>query len=106
MAENELVENARGKLRANVLIAPHHGSKTSSTLPFLDAVKPEIILIPSGYRNQFHHPSKDVLARYQSLNANVFTSANEGALTVRLNSDGVNVESLREIAGKYWNFQD
>jgi competence protein ComEC len=103
-AENWLVENAREQLHANVLVAPHHGSKTSSTMAFLEAVKPETILIPAGYRNQFHHPSKDVLARYQSINAKIFTSANSGALTVRLNFDGVNVESLRETNGKYWNF--
>lgn len=105
-AENGLVENAREQLRANVLVAPHHGSKTSSTLSFLEAVKPETILIPSGYRNQFHHPNKDVVARYQSLNAALFTSVNDGAVTVRLNSDGVKIESLRETAGKYWNFRD
>lgn len=105
-AENWLVENVGEKLRANVLVAPHHGSKTSSTLPFLEAIKPETVLIPSGYRNQFHHPSQDVLARYQLVNAKFLTSANSGAMTVRLNRKGVTVESLRETNGKYWNFRD
>ena len=105
-AENWLVENMREKLRANVLIAPHHGSKTSSTMAFLETVKPDIILIPSGYRNQFHHPSKEVLARYQAINAKFFTSANSGALNVHLNSESVKVESLRKINGKYWSFMD
>jgi competence protein ComEC len=105
-AENWLVENMCEQLRSNVLIAPHHGSKTSSSLPFLKAVKPKTVLIPSGYKNQFHHPHKDILARYQSINAQFLTSANSGALTVRLNSDGVNVESLRETMGKYWNFKE
>ncbi len=103
-AENWLVENVGEALRANVLIAPHHGSKTSSTAAFLDAVKPETILIPAGYRNPFHHPSKEVLARYQTINAKILTSANDGALTVKLNSDGVKIESLRDTVGKYWNF--
>ncbi|MGB4498397.1 MAG: DNA internalization-related competence protein ComEC/Rec2 [Methylococcaceae bacterium] len=104
-AENTLLENAPEKLHSTVLVAPHHGSKTSSTLPFLQAVKPEIVLIPAGYRNQFHHPNKDVVARYESLNAKIFTSANDGALIVRLNPNGIEVESLREMAGKYWNFR-
>ncbi len=103
-AENGLVENVGQRLRATVLIAPHHGSKTSSTQAFLDAVKPETVLIPAGYRNQFHHPSKEILARYQAINAQILTSANDGALTVKLNSDGVKIESLRNTAGKYWNF--
>ncbi len=105
-AENWLVENAREELRANVLVAPHHGSKTSSTMAFLGAVKPDTILIPSGYRNQFHHPSKDILARYQAINAKFFTSANSGALNVHLNSASVKIESLREENGKYWNFKE
>jgi competence protein ComEC len=104
--ENWLIQNAREQLHANVLVAPHHGSKTSSTMAFLEAVRPETILIPSGYRNQFHHPSKEVLARYQQINAKFLTSANSGALTVRLNSDGIKVESLRDTTEKYWNFKD
>jgi competence protein ComEC len=75
-------------------------------MAFLEAVKPDIILIPSGYRNQFHHPSKEVLARYQAINAKFFTSANSGALNVHLNSESVKVESLRKINGKYWSFMD
>ncbi|MDD2865162.1 MAG: DNA internalization-related competence protein ComEC/Rec2 [Methylococcales bacterium] len=106
VTENWLVENMPEKLPANVLVAPHHGSKTSSSLPFLQAVKPKIVLIPAGYRNQFHHPSKEIVARYKSLNAQIFTSANDGALEVKLNSNGVTIESLRETAGKYWQFKE
>jgi competence protein ComEC len=104
-AENWLVENESEKLRSTVLVAPHHGSKTSSTLAFLQTVKPEIVLIPAGYKNSFHHPNKDVVARYESLNAKIFTSANDGALTVRLNSNDVKVESFRKTSEKYWNFR-
>jgi competence protein ComEC len=104
-AENWLVENAPEKLRSTVLVAPHHGSKTSSTFAFLQAVKPETVLIPVGYKNPFHHPNKDVVARYESLNAKIFTSANDGALTVRLNSNDVKVESFRKTSEKYWNFR-
>lgn len=102
-AENWLIENSQGKLASNVLVAPHHGSKTSSSWEFLEAVKPETVLIPAGYRNQFHHPHKEVLARYEAIHANVFTSSDSGALTVKLNVDGVKIERLRETAGKYWN---
>jgi competence protein ComEC len=101
-AENWLVENMPNKLSSTVLLAPHHGSKTSSTLPFLNAVKPKTVLVSAGYRNQFHHPNKDVVARYESLNINMLTSANNGALTIRLNPRDVEIESLRETVGKYW----
>lgn len=105
VAEKWLVENRREQLHADVLVAPHHGSNSSSTLSFLEAVNPETVLIPAGYRNQFHHPNKEVLARYQWVNAKFFTSANSGALTVRLNSNGTKVERLRETNGRYWNFK-
>jgi competence protein ComEC len=103
-AENWLVENMPEKLRADILIAPHHGSKTSSSLSFLNAVKPKTVLIPAGYRNQFHHPSPEIVARYESLNADILTSAKNGAITVRLKQNEVNVENLRDTAGKYWHF--
>jgi competence protein ComEC len=104
-AENWLVENMSQAIRANVLIAPHHGSKTSSTLSFLNAVKPEIILISAGYKNQFHHPSKEIVARYVELHTSFSNTANDGALSVHLNSGDLKIESLREISGKYWSFR-
>mgnify|MGYP002355111768 CR=1 FL=1 len=53
------------KLTADVLVAPHHGSKTSSTEAFIDAVHPKVALFPVGYRNQYHLPSPIIVKRYQ-----------------------------------------
>ncbi|MEN9757639.1 MAG: hypothetical protein RL755_1826, partial [Pseudomonadota bacterium] len=66
---------------------------------------PETILIPNGYRNQFKHPSKEVITRYRDLHIPYLTSANDGAITVSLKNDHLKIESLRETDGKYWNFQ-
>jgi competence protein ComEC len=68
MVESWLVNTYGDKLKADILVAPHHGSQTSSTLAFLKAVEPKSIVIPAGYRNQFGHPHEDVLLRYQRLN--------------------------------------
>lgn len=57
-------------LRSTVLIAPHHGSKTSSTKAFLQAVQPEQIVIQVGRRNRYGHPSPSVLDRYQAMALN------------------------------------
>ncbi len=103
--ESWLVNNYGEGLKAQLLIAPHHGSKTSSTLAFLQAVQPETILIPAGYRNQFGHPHADVLARYRDLNAHWLNSADSGAITVSLNNDAWQVRGLRQTDSHYWNFK-
>jgi competence protein ComEC len=103
-AESWLIENYGNKLKADVLVAPHHGSQTSSTHAFLKAVRPSIILIPAGYHNQFGHPHQEVLTRYQHLNATWLNSADEGAIQMTLDSH-LGVESWREVEGRYWNYK-
>ncbi|MDP3589886.1 MAG: DNA internalization-related competence protein ComEC/Rec2, partial [Methylobacter sp.] len=83
-AESWLVETYGEALKADVLVAPHHGSKTSSTASFLQAVQPDYVLVPAGYRNQFGHPHKDVLARYRQVNAAWLNSADSGAIIVNV----------------------
>ncbi len=101
--EDWLVETYAGALQADVLIAPHHGSKTSSTAGFLQAVQPKLVLIPAGYRNQFGHPHSDVLARYRQVHARWLNSADSGAITVNVKNNVWVVQSLRETERKYWN---
>ncbi len=72
---------ARGApLEADVLLAPHHGSKTSSSAAFLDAVKPRIAIAQTGYRNRFGHPAPEVLARYRERGVSVMDSPRCGAV--------------------------
>ncbi|UOA08963.1 DNA internalization-related competence protein ComEC/Rec2 [Methylobacter sp. S3L5C] len=104
-AESWLVETYGNKLKADILIAPHHGSKTSSTLSFLQAVQPDYVLISSGYRNQFGHPHQDVLAHYQRIKAKWFNSADSGALTISVAEGFWLVQSQRDTDSKYWNFK-
>lgn len=103
-AEKWLTAAYRDQLKANLLIAPHHGSQTSSSANFLNAVKPETILIPAGYRNQFGHPHNDVLARYRSLRINWLKSADDGAIIADI-QQRPNLETWRKKAGKYWNYK-
>lgn len=102
-AESWLVQTYGDALKADLLIAPHHGSKTSSTAGFLRAVQPDYILIPAGYRNQFGHPHKDVLARYRQVNAKCLNSADSGAIAVNVKNNVFTVQGMREKEGKYWN---
>ena len=68
-------------LKADVLLVPHHGSKTSSSPAFLDAVQPRFALVQAGYRNRFGHPAPPVLARYQERGIPVVDSSHCGAAT-------------------------
>jgi competence protein ComEC len=103
LAEFWLVKAYGEELKANILVAPHHGSKTSSTIDFLQTVQPDYVLIPAGYRNQFGHPHKDVLARYRQVNALWLNNADSGAIAVNVENNVFAVRGMRETESKYWN---
>jgi competence protein ComEC len=102
-AENRLVKKYEQQLESDVLISPHHGSKTSSTLAFLKWVSPVIVLIPSGYRNRFSFPHPEVLNRYREINTRWMNTANDGALVVDMKNNLLDVVSIRRKGTKYWN---
>ena len=88
-------------LRSEVLLVPHHGSKTSSTDALLDAVSPRIAVVQSGYRNRFGHPAPPVLARYQAHGVELVTSPDCGAWQWR-SGDGAWI-CQRELGMRYWH---
>ena len=82
----ELAQEARlvaagAALKADVLLVPHHGSKTSSSAAFLDAVQPQLALVQSGYRNRYGHPAAPVMERYAERHIQVLDSPHCGAIT-------------------------
>jgi competence protein ComEC len=89
-------------LKATVLLVPHHGSKTSSSAAFLDAVQPELALVQAGYRNRFGHPAFTVLERYQERGIAVHDSPHCGAM--RWQSDQPHaVTCMRKEQLRYWH---
>ena len=101
-AEAMLVANHPDALRSDVLVAPHHGSKTSSTTEFLARVQPQIVLFPVGYRNRYHHPHPTVLARYKPLTGQLYDSARHGAVEIHFGPDGRTVSTYRQEHRRYW----
>jgi competence protein ComEC len=89
-AEQELVSMGRGALKSTFLIAPHHGSKTSSTVSFLEQVNPEFVIISSGWRNRFGFPHPSVLKRYTSRGYRILRTDAQGAFTI--STDGRSVK--------------
>jgi competence protein ComEC len=89
-------------LRSDVLIVPHHGSRTSSTAAFLDAVKPRVAVFQAGYRNRFGHPAPDVMARYLERGIEARVSPDCGAWRWDAGGapDGV---CHRDAARRYWH---
>ncbi len=89
-------------LHADVLLVPHHGSKTSSSAAFLEAVQPRLALVQSGYRNRFGHPASPVLVRYDERGIRVVDSPHCGAASWQsLHPDGV--QCAREVQKRYWH---
>lgn len=102
--EHLLVQRYGSKLHATVLVAPHHGSNSSSTIAFVNAVQPKYVLFPVGFLNRFHFPSAKVLARYKSIKALLLNTVNAGAITFKFNANKVSsVIETREKLSHYWN---
>ena len=102
--ERDLVHRAAEKLPARILLAPHHGSRTSSSAEFLATVAPEYALFATGYRNRFGHPKDDVLERYRGAGSRIYRTDLDGAISVGIGSDG-NIEMRRHRASvrRYWH---
>lgn len=101
-AENLLVERYGETLRSTVLIAPHHGSKTSSSYPFLQQVRPAWVLIPAGYLNRFGFPHAQVMQRYQRMNTQTLITGLHGAISVKVSDSGLELETSRQTRHRYW----
>lgn len=84
-------------LTAELLIAPHHGSATSSSQYFIDAVSPEQTIFSAAYRSRFHHPNAGVVKRYERNKISHFTTSESGALFYRLRSKKSGTETQNDF---------
>lgn len=101
--EAALLVRNRDSLKSDVLLVPHHGSRTSSTPEFIDAVGPREAIVPVGYRNRFGHPKPDVMERIEARTNMIWRTDRDGALTVYLSPAGTRVESWRQQGRRYWH---
>ena len=76
------------KLQADIIKVAHHGSKTSSTLNFLELVKPKIALIGVGENNNFGHPNDAVLKRIKDLGAHIYRTDQMGEISIVIGNRG------------------
>ena len=97
--EAALLRRTGAALASTMLVVPHHGSRTSSTADFLDAVQPRVAVVQAGYRSRFGHPAADVLARYADRGITVVRTDVCGAW---LWHDGATT-CTRDVRRRYWH---
>jgi competence protein ComEC len=99
-AEYELVRMAGDSLTSTVLVAPHHGSRTSSTPALLNRVAPEVVAVSSGANNRYGFPHPDVVERFLERNCRILRTDRQGA--VRFRTDGKNLDVRTEVNDAGW----
>lgn len=104
-AEAELLARSPERLRADALLVPHHGSRSSSTPAFVAAVSPAVALVSVGWRNRFGQPSPVVLARYRASGAEILRTDLLGAVRVRLPAGAEGAVVAGQLSGRvrYWS---
>ncbi|MDB5818417.1 MAG: hypothetical protein JWQ11_2057 [Rhizobacter sp.] len=100
--EEQLLDSQPTKLAADIVIAPHHGSRTSSTAAFIAATHAKVAIFQAAYRSRFGHPAPDVLQRWRDRNVATATSAQCGAW--HWTSEEATSTCERTTTGRYWNY--
>ena len=103
VSEQALLTRAADSLGSDVLIVPHHGSRTSSTAEFIAAVGARQVIYPVGYRNHFQHPRADVVERSRKTGAQMYRTDLDGALTVSLAAPALAIQTERRSRQRYWH---
>ncbi len=101
-SEPRLLQAHPDQLPATLLVVPHHGSGTSSTHEFVDAVHPRYAVITAGYRNRFGHPKDEVVERYRAAGSELLRSDDNGAILVDMDGAHFSVERYRDVHPRYW----
>ena len=102
--EEELVRTDRVS-RVDAVVVPHHGSRTSSSLPFVRALSPSLAVVSAGYGNRWGFPKAEVVERWQGVGAEVLATSRSGAITIRLCDKGgvVSVAQQRTAQRRIWH---
>ncbi len=107
-AEAVLLETHLEALESDILVAPHHGSKTSSSTSFIQAVDPSTTIFTVGYLNRFNHPKPIVIERYIDNMSDVIRSDFAGAIQLsfaaskKTNIEKIEISQWRKLKRRYW----
>jgi len=101
--EHWLVKRYGKKLRSTVIVAPHHGSRSSSSTALLGAVRPTVNIFSAGFHSRYQHPHPQIVRRYREYGVRSYNTASSGAVTIRLSEKGLTVTEYRKQHQHYWN---
>ncbi|MDR1888106.1 MAG: DNA internalization-related competence protein ComEC/Rec2 [Zoogloeaceae bacterium] len=100
--ERRLLAGELAALSAEAILVPHHGSRTSSSLPFVAAAGADWALVSAGYRNRFNHPRPEIVDRYEHLGAKLLRTDRDGALILDFSEHGIDARRWRQEERRYW----
>lgn len=103
--ERFLLRNSKQSLKADILLVPHQGSKTSSTAEFLDAVAPKTAMLAAGYKNHYGHPHASVVERYRARGIDLLSTIKHGSVLLKINSHGWTNVLYRQRYRRFWHYQ-
>jgi len=105
--ERRLLREHRDALAADVLLAPHHGSRTSSAQEFVEAVDADVVVHSAAWRSRFGHPREEVVGRYATQGAAQYTTGVSGTIRIEQGTDGsFKVHAARPEGARWWHAAD
>jgi len=100
--EYDLIEGGELPRHIDVLVAPHHGSRTSSSQPFIEHLSPAHVIFSAGYKNRYRHPAASVVERFSGISAIRWNTASDGAIVIRAGDGDPVITSERRGNPKPW----
>jgi competence protein ComEC len=102
-AEEAILLHYPDSLASSILLAPHHGSKTSSSEKFIDAIKPGLVIFPAGWMNRYQHPAEMIVKRFTEKGIDSVMSGECGAIIVQAGPGGISVDAWRQSNKVIWD---
>lgn len=102
-AEKSLLKKMPEEIKADILLAPHHGSKTSSSNEFIATIAPEYAVISTGYRNRFGFPKQDIMSRYEAHGVETLVTYITGEISMKFSAAGLIIEQFRLKNRRFWH---
>ena len=101
--EYRLIKSFPNQINSDVLLVPHHGSRTSSSNNFIKQVNPKIAINSAGFANQFNHPHPLIRQLYLDSGIEFYDTQNKGMIELNFNSYGIDIQQYAEINPHFWH---